>query len=62
MKNRDESRREFIKKSSLGIGAVALGSNSTLLASEDIENKKKQLPRQVWIATVSQQEVRANDF
>ncbi|MEN8192128.1 MAG: carbon-nitrogen hydrolase family protein [Bacteroidota bacterium] len=56
MKN--ESRRNFIRKSALGVGAVTIAANSTLSGSDDSDKKEsKHLPREVWIATISQHEI-----
>lgn len=53
-----ESRRNFIKKSALGVGAVTAMSNpSTGFAQGQDKKKQKKLPREVWIATVSQHEL-----
>jgi len=57
MNKKNNSRRDFIKKTALGIGAVTLGANTTLLASEQSSKVTKKLPREVWIATISQHEI-----
>lgn len=48
-----ESRREFIKKSALGVGAA------TTMVRSDNELAQK-LPREVWIATISQEGIVAD--
>jgi len=54
----NKSRREFVKKSALGIGAVAaMGANSNVLAKGQAKEHKKKLPREVWLATISQHEI-----
>ncbi|MEN8116711.1 MAG: carbon-nitrogen hydrolase family protein [Bacteroidota bacterium] len=62
MKNNNKSRRDFIKKTALGTGAVAtLGATSKVQPSEKEVSKSEKLPRKVWIATVSQQNVKAKN-
>jgi len=57
MTKQKETRREFIKKTALGAGTVAaMGANSKVFAGEE-NGQKRKLPREVWIATISQHEV-----
>lgn len=54
MKNNSTSRRNFLKKSAITTSVIAVGSfgnTNNSLASEAIGNK---LPREVWIAGISQ--------
>jgi predicted amidohydrolase len=54
MKSHKESRRNFIKKSVLTTGMAAIGSYGTGRASSITERTSDKLPREVWIAGLSQ--------
>ncbi len=50
-----KTRRDFIKKSAIGVGAAAmLGVHAKAFAQTKEFKRQKKLPREVWIATVSQ--------
>ncbi|MEE9429756.1 MAG: carbon-nitrogen hydrolase family protein [Melioribacteraceae bacterium] len=62
MKSSKESRRNFIKKSVLGVGAISvLGNNTNCAADKTSGTQKKKLPREVWIATISQEKLHAEN-
>ena len=57
-----KTRRNFIKKSALGVGAAAmLGVNAKAFAQTEELKRQKKLPREVWIATVSQHDLVADN-
>jgi predicted amidohydrolase len=56
MISRESNRRSFIKKSILGTGAAILGPSQLITAAEHPgQDSEQKLPREVWIATLSQQ-------
>jgi hypothetical protein len=59
MKNYNASRRDFLKKSAITTGVVAMGSlgisNATL--ASNINTNSNKLPREVWIAGISQMDI-----
>ena len=61
MKKNNFSRRDFIKKSVIAGGGI-LGAN-TLPGNNQvsISNNNDSLPREVWVSTISQEGLRAND-
>ena len=62
MNKKNESRRRFIKKSAIGLGATAmLGTQVNSFAQDKGTTQNKRLPREVWIATVSQEKLHANN-
>jgi predicted amidohydrolase len=54
MKSHNESRRNFIKKSALTTGMAAIGTYGTARSSSLSEKTTDKLPREVWIAGLSQ--------
>ncbi|MEN8156253.1 MAG: carbon-nitrogen hydrolase family protein [Bacteroidota bacterium] len=57
-----ESRRNFIRKSALGIGGVtATGIAAKGVAPAEENLQSGHTPREVWIATISQHEIGAKD-
>ena len=54
MKSQNESRRNFLKKSVITTGVAAFGSHSYARNSSLKENNNQKLPREVWIAAISQ--------
>ena len=60
MKEKSASRREFLRKSSaLAAGSLAVGTGLPGAVQAQTENDLSRLPREVWIATVSQMDVSA---
>ena len=56
-----KTRRNFIKKSAIGVGATAmLGVHAKAFAQTEEFKRQKKLPRKVWIATVSQHDLVAD--
>ena len=49
---KQDSRRNFIKHSSLGLGTVLMGMNVPLLANDHHVAKNAKLPRQICVATM----------
>jgi len=49
------SRRSFIGKAAMTAGFAALGANSVVGKPDKADASQNELPREVWIATVSQQ-------
>ena len=49
------SRRSFIGKAAMTAGFAALGAESTFGKTDESHTSQTELPREVWIATVSQQ-------
>ena len=61
MDNQEISRRSFIGKTAMTAGLTALGVDSMLGKASGINNNQQdRLPREVWIATVSQQALNAD--
>ena len=59
------TRRNFLQKTSLGFGLVALGgARKGSAANRPIKPRPRasRLPREVWIATISQNRMEAKDF
>lgn len=59
------TRRDFLQKTSLGFGLLATtGARNTLAAEPRIKPKPREnrLPREVWIATISQNRMEASNF
>lgn len=60
MKEKSASRREFLRKSSaLAAGSLAVGAGFPGAVQAQTEKKLNRLPREVWIATVSQMDLSA---
>jgi predicted amidohydrolase len=57
MKNKDFSRRNFLKKSALTTGFAAAGSYGIAHDLSISEEKRGKLPREVWIAGISQMDL-----
>ena len=55
------TRRNFIKRSAIGVGAAAMGVHAKAFAQTEEFKQQKKLPRKVWIATVSQHELLADN-
>ncbi len=54
MKKKELTRRNFLQKSSLGLGAGVVGLSSPSEAiSENAERKNNRMPREVWVANIS---------
>lgn len=54
MKKKEITRRNFLQKSSLGLGAGAVGLSSPSEAiSENAERKNNRMLREVWVANIS---------
>jgi len=54
------TRRHFIKKTTITAGFTALGSDAVFGQPSEANRLSDQLPREVWIATVSQQGLSAD--
>ncbi len=59
MKNRSVSRRNFLKKSAITSGMATFGFHGLTNDSSVPEEFKNRLPREVWIAGISQMDVKA---
>ncbi len=60
MKNINFSRRNFIKKSAITTGMAAIASHGSYGISSETEERKEKLPREVWIAGISQMDLITN--
>ena len=61
MKRNDSTRRSFLKKSALTASAMTAGSLGITQKSSEIIMNVPKLPREVWIAGISQMDLRAKD-
>jgi len=57
MKTQGESRRSFIKRSAITTSMATLGTYGLAKNSSDPANVESRLPREVWIAGISQMEL-----
>ena len=55
METKSISRRSFIEKTAIAAGFTALGAGNAFGKPDESRVSQTQLPREVWIATVSQQ-------
>ena len=65
MKNNILSRRNFIQKSALGIGAGSLLAYPSAASEVNVQpqlKKEDKLPREVWIATLGQHDMNASNY
>ncbi len=53
----NESRRNFLNKAALGVGGVSLFNASTPGQAVNPNEKPQRLPREVWVATLTQHEL-----
>ena len=59
------TRRNFLQKSSLGFGLLVMTGNANTLATKariKPKPRENRLPREVWIATISQNRMEASNF